>query len=333
MRLLKPEKLFADCPSPVCILEGPDHIYTYTNRAYEELINGCSILDRAVKDVSPELAGQGFIKILDDVFATGNAYHCKEMSLDINQSDTYKNLHVSLSCYPLMDDSDLVYGIFIQVIDNTEQVELNKILLTELHHRVKNNLAFIISLIQLQANEVKDHQQQLLLTNTQKRIRTIAKVHDLILNQQDLKRIPVEKLLWSLFDHGLNYFDTGESMVKIDVDELFININQAIPLGLICNEIIGLIKARLSENYSVSIKSDLTSLPKVELFITINDVGDNFFGKDAFSEEKSFEAKLTNILAMQLKAKIDVTKENGSTTLIIRFTKADVTGSGAGYFI
>lgn len=330
---MKPQTLFADSPSPVCILEGPDHIYTFANQAYSDLIKKCGILNRPIDHVSPELIKQDLINILDEVYTTGQAYHGKEMGLIINQNDSYKQLYVDLSCYPLTDAKNSVYGVLIQVFEITEQVELNKILLMELHHRVKNNLAFIISLIQLQSNEVKDKQQQLLLTNTQKRIRTIAKVHDLILNQQDLKKIPVKKLIWSLFDHGLNYFETNQSIIEVDIDEIFININQAIPLGLICNEVIGLIKTRLNEDCSVSVKSDLSRLPIVQLNITINNPGDNFFGNNELSEEKSFETKLTNILAMQLKADIEVIQDGFSTTLCLSFTKAEVTGSAAGYFV
>ncbi|MEX2398296.1 MAG: histidine kinase dimerization/phosphoacceptor domain -containing protein, partial [Balneolales bacterium] len=263
-----PKEIFTNSPLPVCILEGPDHVYTFSNSAYDHLINSCDLMSRSVKEVSPELIGQKFISTLNEVYATGEAYHNKEVQLLIKAEDAYKHLFIDISCYPLLDGNKEVYGIFTQIHDTTEAVELRNILLMELHHRVKNNLAFIISLIQLQSNELKDQQHQLILTAAQKRIRTIAKVHDLILNQQDLKKIPVQKLLWSLFDHGLNYFDTGQSMVTVDVDEFFINVNQAIPLGLICNEVIGLIKNRLDNDCSVSINSDLSDLPSVELFIT-----------------------------------------------------------------
>ena len=114
-----------------------------------------------------------------------------------------------------------------------------EILLKEIHHRVKNNMQIISSLLNLQADYVKDRQAKDLFIESRNRIASMALVHEELYRSKDMSRVElrdyVEKLLPRLL-----YSYGGEKQIRqlIEVDEARVTIRQAIPLGLIINELV-----------------------------------------------------------------------------------------------
>jgi len=141
--------------------------------------------------------------------------------------------------------------VFIAVIrDITERKEAEKqiraslhekeILLREIHHRVKNNMQVISSLLRLQAGKIKDHDEMELLNESQNRIKSMALVHEKLYNSRDLARIDfndyIRDLARGLYRaYGVN---TEGVRLRIDASEIWLGVDTAIPCGLIVNELI-----------------------------------------------------------------------------------------------
>lgn len=135
-------------------------------------------------------------------------------------------------------------------LDITEQYELQKkiesslhekeILLSEIHHRVKNNLAIISGLLDLQAFENTNKEVSNIILNIGQRIKSIAGVHELLYNSDSFTEIPFSQYLNNLIKNiNSSFFNNKNITFKIDVNEhLNININQAVPLALLLNELL-----------------------------------------------------------------------------------------------
>lgn len=327
------EKVCENAPSPMCFLEGPDHRFTFVNQAYIELIGKHNYLNRPVKEVLPRVVEQGFIKLLDMVYSTGKAYHGEEVPIVLEKNGKREKYYLNFIYQPITDENEMIYGIFVQANDITKQVELRKdkeVLLQELHHRVGNNLAIIMGIIDMQVREITNNDCLLAFRNTRKRVGTFTKVHELIFRQHDLKNIRIHKLLEKLSKQCREY-DNPEYIILVRVEELYININQAIPLGLICNEMLSWFKNRVNPANEVSIESRLTHLPEIEIRFTIHSAGNGFQEEDILWDNKFFEGRFINLLAMQLKTRIKVNRSVETTSVYIRFIKDAISGTSASY--
>ncbi|MGD8428073.1 MAG: histidine kinase dimerization/phosphoacceptor domain -containing protein, partial [Balneolaceae bacterium] len=113
-------------------------------------------------------------------------------------------------------------------------------LLSEIHHRVKNNLAIIAGLIELQKDRVSDRQIANKLNETQNRIYSISGVHELLYEADNFAEINLEKYVDKLLDRLQQTYQDPERGVIIskELDNFSVNINQAVPLGLLLNELI-----------------------------------------------------------------------------------------------
>ncbi len=117
-------------------------------------------------------------------------------------------------------------------------LEEKETLLQEIHHRVKNNLAMTINLIKLQKSKIQDEQTKSILTDIQERIYTMELLHRKLYESKDLNSIPMKKYIEELIeDITTSYSDCKNIRVKTDIEaSIFLNIEYAMPCGLIINE-------------------------------------------------------------------------------------------------
>jgi len=111
-----------------------------------------------------------------------------------------------------------------------------EILLKEIHHRVKNNMQVISSLIQLQSDSIRDEADRELMRETQSRIRAMATVHELLYESQDFSSIYADSYLGSIVEELSLGYDAAN--VRCEVQPVQVDIDMAVPLGLIANELI-----------------------------------------------------------------------------------------------
>lgn len=115
-----------------------------------------------------------------------------------------------------------------------------EVLMREIHHRVKNNMAVITSLQSLQANRLEDGPAKEALTESMNRIRSMALVHERIYESEDLASLDVSDYLESLTDYMAGYFGFPRANINIDVEavEDCQDLDVLIPMGLIINELV-----------------------------------------------------------------------------------------------
>jgi len=200
------------------------------------------------------------------------------------------------------------------------------ILLKEVYHRVKNNFQVISSLLNLQAKGISDEKAKRLCRESQNRIRTMALVHEKLYQSPDLSNINLKEYFSSLIHSLYRSLQSENNSIRLslDIDAIELSIDQAIPCGLIVNEIFtNAMKYAFPEGYSgnaeIAVTCKMTADNQIKL--TIRDNGKGITENYSPMESKSLGMRLVHSLVEnQLEGSIDVTNKNG-TEVHILFSK------------
>jgi PAS domain S-box-containing protein len=199
-------------------------------------------------------------------------------------------------------------------------------LLKEVHHRVKNNLQVISSLLNLQSRYIKDKKALEVLKNSQERVKTMALIHEKLYRSRGLSRIDFREYIQSLITYLFESYSLQEGQVRLNmqIENVVLDIETAIPLGLIINELIsnafkhafpGNRKGELRVNLEKS-KGEAHGHDRYTL--VVGDSGIGFPDGLDFRNSSSLGLELVLILVKQLRGVITLEKENG-TTFTIKF--------------
>jgi two-component sensor histidine kinase len=144
--------LFRQAPGHMAVLRGPDHVYALVNDAYQRLVGDRDLVGEPVREALPELAGQGFFELLDEVYTTGKPFVGHQMPAQVQRQPDgpAEEIFVDFVYQPIIGPDGQVSGIFIEGSDVTARVraaEYHQLLLNELNHRVKNTLATVQSIV------------------------------------------------------------------------------------------------------------------------------------------------------------------------------------------
>ena len=121
-----------------------------------------------------------------------------------------------------------------------KSIKEKEMLLKEIHHRVKNNLMIISSLLNLQSGYIKDENSKLIFMESQNRARSMALIHERLYQSTDLKNIDFGEYIQTLANDLYNTYVMDQNLIKmnIETDKLNLDIDTSIPLGLILNELV-----------------------------------------------------------------------------------------------
>ena len=121
-----------------------------------------------------------------------------------------------------------------------KSLQVKDMLLKEIHHRVKNNLMVISSLLNLQSRCIKDEASKSIFKDSQNRARSMAMIHELLYQSSDLKSINFGNYINKLTNELCSVYITDPNKIKLNMDigDIMLDINTAIPLGLIVNELV-----------------------------------------------------------------------------------------------
>ncbi|MCC6791471.1 MAG: PAS domain-containing protein [Thermomicrobiales bacterium] len=122
--------LFAQAPGFMCVLRGPDHIFELANAAYRTLAGDRAMIGKCVRDALPEVADQGYIALLDQVYASGVAFEGREQSIRLQRSpgEPPEERFLDFVYQPIADANGAVTGVFVEGVDVTERVLSRKAL-------------------------------------------------------------------------------------------------------------------------------------------------------------------------------------------------------------
>ncbi|MBU7016743.1 MAG: PAS domain S-box protein [Theionarchaea archaeon] len=175
-----------------------------------------------------------------------------------------------------------VQAAFINITERRkaeEQIKASlrekEVLLREIHHRVKNNLQVISSLLNLQASHSKDSQYEILLKDSQYRIRTMALIHEMLYQSENLAEINFEEYITSLVTGLVRSYNAADKVaLSVEVGDIPMGIDAAIPCGLIINELVSnaLKHAFPDRNGEIVISLQVTD-GRAQLIVADNGIG------------------------------------------------------------
>ena len=195
-----------------------------------------------------------------------------------------------------------------------KQADDMQVLMKEIHHRVKNNLQVISSLLDLQSMTITDNQASEAVKEGKNRVQSMALIHQNLYSEGNIKGIRtkeyISNLLQSLCD---SYNITNDKVrVKTQIDDLNLDVDTMIPLGLVLNE---LVSNSLKYAFKDGRQGELSILLKEEanhLLLKVTDNGVGYPEGMNAKDSKSFGMKMIRAFAQKLKAKLDIYNNNGA---------------------
>lgn len=219
--------------------------------------------------------------------------------------------------------SDALYGVMVarniterkQAEDKIKaSLEEKSLLLQEIHHRVKNNMQIISSLLSLQSNYVQDSEVHDILKESQNRVRSMAMIHEKLYQSKDFSRVDfgeyIQNLNSSLFHSYV--IDPERIKIRTDVKDILLGIDTAIPCGLLINEFVtNSIKHAFPNGMKGEINVKFASIDG-KIILTVSDNGIGFVNDIDFQNTKTLGMQLINTLVGQIDGTLEISSSNGT---------------------
>ncbi len=206
------------------------------------------IKGKHVTILMPERYKKQFINKLEKFKSTGRHEFDRKIfeSIGLKKDGTEFPFEISIATWGLTENkftTSIIRDVTERQRDEKKlQKSLNEkdMLLKEIHHRVKNNLMIISSLLNLQSRYIKDEESKNIFKESQNRARSMALIHEKLYQSTDLKRINfgeyINTLSYDLYDTYV--LDKTLISLNVDVGDIMLDIDISIPLGLIVNELV-----------------------------------------------------------------------------------------------
>ncbi len=199
-----------------------------------------------------------------------------------------------------------------------------ELLLEEVHHRVKNNLQVIHSLLDLQALKIDDPQVVGMLRDSQNRIRSMSMIHQTLYQSHDFAQVDFQQFLGELLPTMMESYGTspGQVDVQIDANHVKLPINEAIPCGLIVNELVSnALKHGFPERRRGTVQVGLFQDEQGNVELSIGDDGVGFGPEQSLERPGSLGLQLVHLLTRQLHGTLQVHRA-APTRFTLRFPLA-----------
>jgi PAS domain S-box-containing protein len=312
-----------DNSSTVVFLKDMEGRYIMVNRRYEELfhVTRQTVVGKSDYNIFPREHADRFRQ--HDLLALekGGPFEIEEF---VPHDD---GLHVYISVkFPLFTTEGKPYAVCGIATDITERkraeekieasLKEKEILLREIHHRVKNNMQIISSLLELTSETTKDKKYMDMFRESQNRIDSMSLIHEKLYRSRDLAKIELNEYIRDLANalfqsRGVK---TGTIVLNLNIENVQLGINHAIPFGLIINELItNSLKYAFPGDRKGEIKVSLHLMDEntIELIVSDNGVGIPY--DVDFRKTGSLGLRLVTILVEnQLKGNIDMDRSKGT---------------------
>ena len=227
-------QLFEQAPGFMAVVRGPDHVFELSNAAYRTLIGDRDIVGKPVRDALPDVAGQGFMELLDHVYRTGEAFVGRRVPITLQASTDAapRQYFLDFVYQAIIEPDNSVSGIFVEGSDVTDHVRAEEhlqLINLELKHRVKNTLA-MVSAIASQTLTGTDLEGP--LNAFRQRLAVFGNAHD-ILTSTTWATAEIHDVV----DTALRAHAAYQARVSVTGPQLTIGSKQAVSLALAIHEL------------------------------------------------------------------------------------------------
>lgn len=204
-----------------------------------------------------------------------------------------------------------------------------EVLLSEIHHRVKNNLAVISSLMQLQAFKADSEEISAKLYDSVFRISTMSAIHEILYQSGNFSKLIFNNIIEKLIANLERLLGKGRKIEhEIEKTPIELNINQAIPCALMMNEVITNTYKHAFKNKESGRITASIELKDGDVYVEISDNGIGLPEDIDLAKTDSLGLHLIRILTVQLRGESDLRGTENGTVFNLRFQKSDVSGIG-----
>jgi PAS domain S-box-containing protein len=325
---------------PVCISYiDQEQRYRFVNKTYEKWF-GCDrdeIYGKTLREFVGEVA-YGAIQQYNERVLTGETvYYESEVPYRLGGKR-----YISATLVPNIDTQSQVRGWYALISDITERKQVEQalgesqerlqaslqekeVLLAEIHHRVKNNLYVICSLLELQIDRLSDPQARAALEDSCNRVSSMALVHENLYQTHDFSGIDFADYVQQLTGDLLATYESCVSniMLNVETNPVFLSLDQAIPCGLLLNELMtNALKHGFPEGRSGHIYIFLTCLADGWIELKVGNDGDRLPPDFDLEQNASMGLKLVMMFVEQLAGSLEL--ERGERTWFkVRFPESN----------
>jgi len=310
--------------------------YVYVNRAYAEWHNSS-------KDDFP---GQHLEDILEpSYYLKAKPYYMRALNgervlYENTIIDREGNEHIARAEYVPHISNGVVNGFFALLLDITERKKaeekvlslLNEkeLLLKEVHHRIKNNMGSISSLLYLQADTLQDPAAIEAIQDARSRVISMMSIYEMLYRSEDCRSVSVFEYLTDLIEKiSVTYIRSRKISIEKDIDDFRLDSSMLFPAGMIINELLtNALKYAFPDGSSGSIMIRMKKLCGKTVEISVKDSGVGLPDAVKIAKSKGFGLSLVNMLVQQLHGKLNIVK-NGGTEFRITFICAEDNPKGA----
>jgi len=306
----------------------PDWIYVIDEAGRITLVNSSLMVACKLQGMPDNLAGMMLSELYPQfpdsigeqiqlVFSTGTP-SVREMKQEINGEVRYfENRkipvfrdHKVIQVMTIIRDRSKEREVEELKFKNAEQKE---VMLREIHHRVKNNLAIVISLLNLQLRNNSDPELRRIIRDIEMRIRSMALIHEHLYRSENIDRIPLDQYLRSLASIIMGTFSGYHVNLVTDLEPTEVSIETALPLGLITNELLtNAFKYAFPLHHEGEILIHLKKGPGDQCTLMVKDNGMGLPPDFNMDNQSSLGMFIIRLLVEQLDGKIDYNSRNGA---------------------
>lgn len=317
-------------PYPIMILD-PQGKYVTSNISFEKIVKGNKPVSGHSFYDDPALIEAGIIGQVKDVLKgkpviTDNYWYdfnlLRGTGIDVDKiisSLGRDKVCLKTVMFPIVDSHTLeVESVVVMQQDVTQQtiakeqlkssLEKKELLLKEINHRIKNNLQIVSSLLNLQASSIDDEKAVMLFDEAQNRLKSMALIHENLYESEDFENIDLSKYIKKL---ALNLFEAYKSYeakikLKTSLEEVFVDVQKAVSIGLIVNEVISnSLKYAFVEKSNGLIVIELEKQKETDLIaLRMKDNGCGMKGEVDIDNPATLGLQLIFSLSQQLQAEI-----------------------------
>ncbi len=323
------QSILDNCPAAIYVFDK-DGRHILVNRFYEQKsgYTNAELYGKTLFDVWEHDFSKEVLATINQTIKSGKSMEIEET---VPHDDGF--IHAVTLRFPLLNDRgipDVVCSISTDITDRRraelkleESLKEKELLLQEIHHRVKNNLQVVASLLNLQQRTIKDPAIAQLFEDSRNRIYAMAAIHERLYQSKQLNQIDLGAYVRDLVSSLIQSHDIRNKDIQFEIntDLIEVNIETAIPCGLIVNElVINIFKHAFPDRSEGRVLVECLAIRDGRIRLNVCDNGVGIPAHIDFNRASSLGLRIINQLSRQLKGEMKIEAANG-TCFSLRFSE------------